>query len=308
MAAPRPAQARRILVIRLSALGDFVLSFPAFSDIRAHHAAARITLLTTRPFAALAADSPWFDAISIDARPKAWNLPGLLRLRRRLRGFDRIYDLQTSSRSARYFTLAGRPPWSGIAPGCAFPHRNPNRNDLHTVPRQREQLADAGVPSAGPPDLDWLRVPGPTLPQPYALLVPGTSLAHGGAKRWPTDRFALLAGILRHRGLTPVVVGTAGDAPLAAMIRAHEAGAIDLTGRTTLRELAALAARAALAVGGDTGPIHLAGMMGCPVIALFSRFSDPALAAPVGRVTLVRQDALEDLSVERVIAALDQRP
>jgi ADP-heptose:LPS heptosyltransferase len=90
---------KRILVIRLSALGDFVLSFGPFAAIRAHHPDAEITLLTTAPFAALANAAPWFDWIEIDARPPWWDLPGLGRLWRQLQGFDRVYDLQTSGRS-----------------------------------------------------------------------------------------------------------------------------------------------------------------------------------------------------------------
>ncbi len=295
---------RRILVIRLGALGDFILTFPAFSDIRAHHRGDQITLLTTAPFASLALDSPWFDQLRVDGRPSWFDPVGLWRLRRQLRGFDLVYDLQTSRRSSRYFTLAGRPPWSGIAAGASLADRNPRRNDLHTVARQRAQLAQAGVPDAGPPDLGWLTGGGPVLPPPYALLVPGTSAAHGGAKRWPLERFVALAGELARRGLTPVVVGGAGDAAAAAAILAAVPQGISLAGRTSLQDLAGLAARAALTVGGDTGPVHLAAMMGSPVVALFSRWSNPALAAPVGRVALVQAPSLADLPVERVVAAL----
>ena len=136
---------RRILVIRLGALGDFVLSFPAFAALRAHHASDLITLLTTAPFAALAREAPWFDAVQVDARPRWTDLRGVLRLRRQLTGFDFTYDLQTSGRTSRYFLLAGRPPWSGIAKGCSHPDADPGRDALHTVPRQRGQLAAAGV-------------------------------------------------------------------------------------------------------------------------------------------------------------------
>jgi ADP-heptose:LPS heptosyltransferase len=296
---------RRILVIRLGALGDFVLSFPAFADIRAHHRADRITLLTTPPFVSLALDSPWFDQVRVDAKP-AWLDPvGLWRLRQQLHGFDMVYDLQTSRRTSRYFALAGRPPWSGIAHGSAFPHDNPARNDMHTVDRQRDQLARAGVPASVPPDLGWLAAGGPAIAPPYALMVPGTSAAHGGAKRWPTSHYAAVAATLAERGLTPVVLGGLQDFEAASAIERAVPTTVSLAGRTSLQDVAGLASRAAVTIGGDTGPVHLAAMMGCRVVALFSRFSNPALAAPVGRVTLVQAESLAELPVARVVAALD---
>ncbi len=294
---------RQILVIRLGALGDFVLSFPAFAALRAHHAHDRVVLLTTPPFAKLAEASPWFDEIRIDTRPFWLNLPGMARLRRQLRGFDFVYDLQTSRRSSRYFWIAGRPPWSGIAPGCSHPDRDPDRDRLHSTERQRRQLAVAGVAPA-PMDLAWLAGRGPQIDGCYALLVPATSGSHGGAKSWPIERFAALAKLLVERGLRPVVVGTAAEAPHAKRIQAVCPAAIDMTGQTSVLDLAGLAHRASLTVGGDTGPVHLAAMMGSPTIALFSKYSDPVHATPVGNVRLLRESRLEDLSFDRVAAVL----
>jgi ADP-heptose:LPS heptosyltransferase len=293
----------RILVIRLGALGDFVLSFPPFAAIRAWHPQAEITLLTGAPFAALARASPWFDRVLVDRRPGWWNLPGIVRLARDLRGFDRVYDLQTSGRSSAYFRLAGRPAWSGIAAGCALPHANPARDRMHTVERQREQLLMAGIDAFPAPDLSWLRAaPHPPLPDNACLLVPGAA-PHRPEKRWPMAHYAALAGILRARGFAPVVIGAAQDAALAAQIPAES-----LVGRTDLPALAALAARARLAVGNDTGPMHLAAAMGCPAVVLFSGASDPALTAPRGPggawPTVLRADRLADLPVARVAAAL----
>ncbi len=293
---------RSVLVLRLGALGDFVLSFPAFAALRAHHAADHLVLLTTPAFVPLAKASPWFDEIRVDTRPNWFDLAGLWRLRRHLQA-DLVYDLQTSRRSARYFWLAGRPPWSGIAAGCAFPDPNPDRNQLHTVDRQRGQLAAAGVGPA-PMDLSWLGGYGPVLEGRVALLIPGTSGSHGGAKTWPPGRFAELARRMEARGLRPVVVGNAGEADKAAAILRACPTALDLTGKTSILELAGLAQRATLAVGGDTGPLHMAAMMGCPTIALFSRFSDPVQATPVGRTTLLRENRLEDLTLDRVAAML----
>ncbi len=305
---------RRILVIRLGALGDFVLSFPAFAAVRAHHSGDHVTLLTTAPFAGLGEAAPWFDSVRVDARPRWTELAGLVRLRRQLTGFDFTYDLQTSGRSSRYFRLAGRPAWSGIARGCSHPDANPGRDALHTVARQLGQLEAAGVPGRArlaAADLAWLWRDGPIITEPYALLIPGTSVAHWGAKKWPVERYAALAGVLVAQGIRPVVVGTAAEADDAAAILAACPGAIDLTGRTSIQALAGLAHRALLAVGGDTGPIHLAAMVGCPVVALFSRFSNPALAAPLGDVRLVHAERLEALCAEEVagvvLAVLKER-
>lgn len=293
-----------MLVIKLGALGDFVLAFGPFSAIRAHHPDAHITLLTTRAFTGLAEGSPWFDSVVTDDRPAWWNLPGLLRLRRALRGYDMVYDLQTSGRSGWYHRLAGSPPWSGIAAGCSHPHANPNRNFMHTVERQRDQLAMAGIDAFPVPDTAWLTEAAiPPLPSPYALLIPGAA-PHRPRKRWPATQFAALATTLAERGQTPVVVGAAQDGPLAGIIQAAAPSAIDLTGRTSLRELAAVAARASLAVGNDTGPTHLAAALGTPCVTLFSGDSDPALTRPRGRVTVLTAPNLADLPVERVAEAL----
>ena len=294
---------KRILIIRLGALGDFILSFAAFAAIRAHHPDAAITLLTTAPFADLAARAPWFDHVEIDARPRWWNFPAVLRLTRQLRGYDFVYDLQTSTRSARYFWLAGRPPWSGIAKGCSRPHDNPLRDLMHTLERQQEQLEAAGIADFPLPDLSWLP-PGPDLAQPYALLVPGAA-PHRANKRWPAEKYSELAGVLAARGLQPVVIGGSAEAPLAAAIPA----ARDLIGQTDIADLFGLASRAAIAIGNDTGPMHLAALAGCPCIVLFSAASDPALTAPRGPngewPRLLRVPDLAALPAEEVVSAVD---
>lgn len=293
----------RILVIKLGALGDFVLSFGPFAAIRAHHPEAEITLLTTQPFAALAERAPWFDRVVVDSRPRWWDLAGLRRLWRALRRFDFVYDLQTSGRSGRYFWLAGRPRWSGIAFGASHRHANAGRDGMHTLERQREQLEAAGIGAFPAADLGWLIAQGPVVPGPYALLVPGAA-PHRPEKRWPAARFGALAVMLKERGLHPVVVGAAQDGALGAEIVALCPQASDLTGRTSMLELGGLAARAALAVGNDTGPMHLAAAVGCRSIVLFSGASDPALTAPRGHVTVLREADLADLAADRVAAVL----
>ena len=178
-----------VLVIKHGALGDLVMALGAVRAIREHHRGDRLTWLTTPPFAGLAAASGYADEVWVDERPKPWRVDRLLALRRRLRagGFARVYDLQTSARTGWYFRLLGRPKpeWSGVAPGCSHPDRNPRRAEVHTLERLTEQLRQAGIPHVPPPDLDFLDAdlgPFDLPPGDIALLVPG-SAAHRPAYR-----------------------------------------------------------------------------------------------------------------------------
>ncbi len=302
-----------ILVIKLGALGDFVQALGPMAAIRRHHAGARIVLITTAPFDELARASPYVDEVWLDERPPLFALGRWLKLRRRLRAerFARVYDLQTSDRSGWYFRLfwpGPRPEWSGIARGASHPHDNPARDRMHTIERQAEQLHAAGIAQVPLPDVSWAKADLGrfTLPPRTALLVPGGA-AHRPAKRWPLERYAELAEALVVRGLVPVILGTGAEALLAHAIRSLAPAALDLSGKTSLLELAALARRASLAVGNDTGPMHLIAAAGCPSVVLFSRDSDPALCAPRGRsVAVLRRAELEDLAVEEVLAALPE--
>jgi ADP-heptose:LPS heptosyltransferase len=295
-----------VLVIKHGALGDIVLAFAAFAAIRAAHRGDDVFVLTTAPFAPLLGKSPWFDQVIVDKRPEAWDVPRVLALRRQLRGFDMVYDLQTSARSSRYFGLAGKPRWSGIAKGCALPHANPKRDSLHTRERLAEQLAVAGIADLPAPDLSWLRadVSKFRLPARYAVLVPGAS-PHRPEKRWPDQKFGGLAAQLQ---IPAVVVGGKGETGLAGVIRSFAGRTIDLTGRTDLLELAAVIGGAALAVGNDTGPMHLAAALGVPGLVLFSGASDPALTAPRypdGRWPgILQAPHLSGVSVAQVVSAL----
>jgi len=299
-----------ILVIKLGALGDIVLATGPFAAIRAHHPQARITLLTTKPYADWLGSAPYFDEVWIDPRPAALDIGDWLRLRQQLRGggFGRVYDLQTSGRSSRYFWLMrpATPEWSGIAPGCSHPDADPNRNHLHTVERQAGQLRAAGIADVPPPSLDWCNadLTRVALPPRFALLVPGGS-AHRPEKRWPALSYAALARRLVEQGITPLLIGTGAEARVLAEIEAQAPGVQSLLGQTDFPTLCALARRAELAVGNDTGPMHLIATAGCRSLVLFSNASDPALTAPRGRaVTILREARLYDLSVDRVMEGL----
>jgi ADP-heptose:LPS heptosyltransferase len=302
-----------ILVIKLGALGDFVQAGGPFQAIRAHHGSAHITLLTTQPFADIAGAAPWFDAVWIDSRPKLLEVSGWLDLRARLRSgeFARVYDLQTSARSSHYHRLwwpGVAPEWSGIAKGCTLPHASPRRDLMHTIERQAEQLAMAGIEAVPAADYSWAErsdVTALELPETYAIIAPGGA-AHRPDKRWPLARFAEIALHLAQSGSTPVIIGAGAEQAMAAEILKAAPTARDVTGKTSLGQLFALAKGARLAIGNDTGPMHVAALTGCATLVLYSKASDPALCAQRGeRTVILRETSLDALSAAQVTEALN---
>jgi len=301
-----------ILVIKLSALGDFIQSLGAFRAIRDHHRGSRITLLTTAPFVEMAVACGCFDDVWQDDRPRWWQVGRWLRHIRRLRraGFTRVYDLQRSQRTGWYFHLLGprSPEWIGIVSGCSHRYVDPPE-DTHIMARHAGMLALAGIPDVPPPDLSFLRadVGHFAIKAPYALLVPGSS-AHRAIKRWPAGQFAELAQALTREGVTPVLIG--GPAERDAMRKITETcpETHDLCGQTDLAELVTLAQGARIAIGNDTGPLHIVAAAGCPTIALFSRESHPVRSKPPGpTVTVLQKPFLNELTVPEVLAAVRAR-
>ncbi len=309
-----PDNPARILVIKLGALGDIVLALGPFAAIRRDHAGAHITLLTTRPYVDFLKSSKYFDDFWVDDRPALFQPNRWWALRRRLRGarFDKVYDLQTSDRSGWYFRLMGpgaRPQWSGIARGCSHPHANPERDFMHSIERQNEQMAMAGIIDVPDTDLSWVtaRIDRFGLADRFCLLVPGGA-QHRTAKRWPAAHYGALAGKLAADGIQPVILGTAEETPIAAVISGRCDQAVDLTGRTGLAEIASLAGAATGAVGNDTGPMHMIAAAGCRCVVLFSGASDPSLTAPRGPETIfLQRDSLVDMPPDEVAAALSLR-
>ena len=284
----------RILVIKHGALGDFILATGPIQAIRNHHPDAHITLMTTAAYAGLAEQGGWFNDIWVDSRPKLWQPGAWLELRHWLNssGFDRVYDLQTSSRTSWYFKLLSdpKPEWSGIAPGCSHPHANEFRNDLHTIERQAEQLQMAGVEDVPAPNVDFLTsdISRFNLEGRYGLLVPGGA-AHRPGKRYPAVAYRELSRHMVQQGYTPVVIGADAEADVCAEVVRDVPEAINLCGQTSLADIAELARGAQVTIGNDTGPMHLIAPTGCKTVVLFSTDSDPKRCGQRGPdVTVLR--------------------
>jgi ADP-heptose:LPS heptosyltransferase len=311
--------ASRILVIKLGPVGDFVLSLSAMKRIREAHRGSHITLLTTPQFESLAKACPYFDQVEPHGEPEGMGdglaVIGWLRSSK----FERIYDLTGNKRTNGYFNaLKPFPPaWSGPAPGSKFRIPTEGREGMHLLEREAEQLKIAGIwPDAPvergvapPPDLSWILrkapeprpVPGQAAPRPVVLLAPGGST--DAKKLWPIENYGVLAAHLRERGFDIVVVGSPEESALARAIQRHVSQARDLTGRTDLAQIAVWGARARLAIGNDSGALHLMAAAGAPTIALFSAASDPDVSGPRGYVAILTARSLKDLSVAQVAQA-----
>jgi heptosyltransferase-1 len=125
----------------------------------------------------------------------------------------------------------------------------------------------------------WLRDRGLTR---YLLLNPG---AGWGAKRWPAERYGMVARELAREGLRSLINFGPGEQELVGAVEAASGGAAEAISGS-LSQLIAITRRARLFIGGDTGPLHLAAALGVPVVAIFGP-TNPARNGPFGAPSVV---------------------
>lgn len=180
------------------------------------------------------------------------------------------------------------------------------RTRIHTIERHIDQLSVIGITDIPAADFSWAMtdISKFRLPPEIALLVPGGS-AHRPEKRWPASQFGALACHLQDNGLTAVLLGGPAEAEAVAEIQQLCPSAMDLSSQTSFGDIASLGKKARLAIGNDTGPLHLIAAVGCPSIVLFSRASNPDMSRPRGaEVRVLREDNLADLPLQTVIEQL----
>lgn len=266
---------RRVLVIKLGALGDLVMATGLLHAILAHEREAQVSLLTTPAYAPLFAGWP---GLRVAAFPRKGLLAGL-RVLRWLRGqhFDRIYDLQSNDRTRLWCALAGASERVGNHPVWPYTHHpsEPWHGQCHIFERMLAVLAAAGVPTQDAlprlPAEEATRRGVEAWLEAHGLQQAALALCHAGsspawpAKRWP--HFAELAHALAARGLAVVWLGAGQDAGLNASLA--RAVGIDATGAFDLAGLAELGRRARFALTNDSGPMHVLAAAGLPVYGFF---------------------------------------
>ncbi len=288
----------RILTVRLDNVGDIVMLGPALRALRGSFRSAHITLMASPGGSQVAPLLPWLDAVMPERvvwQDASSRLP--LDAERELAlvariaagGFDAALIFTSFSQSpwppAYACYLAGIPrraAQAGDFGGSLLTHVVPAlERDAHQVDRNLHLLEGLGLPRGDhrlevqvPPDAQTaasalLEEAGLDLDQPFAVLAPGASCS---ARRYPAERFSVVAGRLARAGLPVVLVGSANEGELAATILEGNADlpVLSLVGRTGVPELAAVLARAAVVVTNDSGPMHLADALDRPLVVLFS--------------------------------------
>lgn len=290
---------RRALVVKLRHHGDVLLAAPVFSALKQAAPACEIDALVYADTLPMLAGHP---AIAqLHAIDRDWKKLGLIgqaraewRLLSRLRARD--YNLVvhlTEHKRGAWLTRLIDPRWS-VAPRRrsefwrgSFSHFYPRSNHplRHTVESNLDALRRIGIP---PGDKRVVMVPGAAAEARVDALLNEQGLAakqfihlHPASrwlfKCWPADKVAQLCNALHARGHR-LVLTAAPDAKEAALIadvlRGCAVAPLDLSGQLSLKELAALTARARLFVGVDSAPMHIAAAMGTPTVALFGPSGD----------------------------------
>lgn len=297
----------KFLIVRLGSLGDVIHGIPAAAALRGRFPHAQIDWLVDPRYAAL------LDLVECIDRPIAFD-PRDLRIGRgrsrsvlkdlRAAHYDAVVDLQGLLKSAVLGRLVG------AARTIGFPRahlREPLARFFYT-----EAPDPGGAPHVIDKNLGLLRplgVSDPAVHFPlriprtdtvrsvidrfalggYAILNPGAAWPN---KRWPATHFGAVAeSIRREHGWRSVVLWGPGEEPLASSVAAASQGAAEVAPATTITDLVGIARGARLMVSGDTGPLHIAGAVGTPIVALFGPTS-PARNGPW---------ATRDVSISRVV-------
>ena len=298
----------RLLVLRLSALGDVIHTLPAVALLRDSLPETRIQWVVEAPYRELVELVGRVEAIPV--RLKRWSRAPLASHRdmrlamRAMRGVDISVDFQGLIKSAALGAVARATERYGFdaeaireKAALLFINRRVKVDTEAHVVEQNLELARA-VGATGEPALDWSVFPQGTVNPKTIVLLPGAGKPN---KLWPVDRFRELASRLGEHAL---VVWGPGERDLAEAIGGRMAPP------TNLRELAAVLQGASLVVGADTGPLHLAAALGTKVVGLYGP-TNPRRNGPYGQLhrcidRFSTAKTMESITVDDVVTRIDE--
>ncbi len=303
-------ETKRILVIKISAVGDCILATPSLRAIRQKNPKAYIALLTGRLESQALKGCPYIDEVIIydrKGRDRGWLRFLELAAEVRRYCFEEVVDLQNNSKSHLFALLSTatkrygyRKGWHGLLLNRSI---KDDKRRIPPVEHQFRVLSLMGIedpskslelwPSVadeeavrGMLESDWV---GDN--QALVGINPAAS-PRWMTKRWPAENFAKLCDILATREIRPVIIGTAADSGTAReIISLTKSKPVDLTGKTTITELAALMKRLKCLVTSDSAPMHVAAAMGTPFVVMFGP-TDPSRHIPPSKHYAVVRKAM----------------
>jgi heptosyltransferase-1 len=301
---PPLADIQRLLIVKTSSLGDVIHALPVVQAIKEAAPHLMLGWVVRRRCADILRGNPCIDHLYV--MPDKPSLAELLALRRKLHSvhYDMALDMQGLLLSGLVIRLSGAPMrvgWDRNREGNALflthplvPGKGKQAHEIdllygfaealgihtpHPEFTPQPYLAAENALRAG----EWLA----DLPRPLIALNVGASRAY---KRWPVENWTKVALSLTQSGQHIVFVGDKTDAESVAQITPTlNSGFADLSGKTSLRELASVLAACDLLVSGDSGPMHLAVAVGTPVVALFGA-THPARHGPYGARNTILHD------------------
>jgi len=273
---------KKILIIKMSALGDVLMALPHVDSILAHHLDDDVWLLTGPSFRELFVNHPRLKVMVLDRSKRigAESTYGRVSWVRK-QVFDNIYDLQGNRTSRLLVRFSKSPRRVGTQPLRIY-HFHPEdfyRRDTrqHVFDRLNETIAAAGLRPARPqsvlypsPDdiarvVHWRTEQG-LIHRSFVLMHAGSS-SDWPSKRWPAEYFLELARRLEASGRRCVWIGGDADREINSAL-AREVG-MDATGRFSILQLYELGRAAEFAVTNDSGPMHILALSGMPIYAFF---------------------------------------
>ena len=289
---------RRILIARMSAIGDSILTLPVACALRDRFPQAYIAWCVEKKASAMVVGHSALDEVIILDRGWFGSPSRLWEIRQNLRKqqFDTVIDCQSVTKTAFLGWLSGAKHRIGCR-GQYGAELSPWLNNrlvepqtTHLTDRSLELLAPLGIiqpqvrwdlplaPTARAKVKGWLAAG--TLPQQFAVINPG---ATWDSKLWEMDRFAAVARYFhtQHQLPTVVVWGGPREEAWAQQIVELAPGAAQLAPNTSLQELAAVIEQGTCFVSSDTGPLHMAVAVGTPSIGLYGT-TRPADCGPYG--------------------------
>jgi lipopolysaccharide heptosyltransferase I len=329
---------KRFLIIRLGSLGDVIHGIPAAAALRMRFPDAHVDWLVDPRYVELldlveCIDRPIaFNPRELASGGRAWTVVRELRAAR----YDAVIDLQGLLKSAVLARLAGAQQTIGFPRAdlrepiarLFYTGTSDTSVERHVIRKNMRLLGplhvtDAAVhfPVAIPHTPAVTSLIDRFGAEGYAVINPGAAWPN---KRWPADRFGALASALRgQHGFRSTVLWGPGEQRLAAAVVAASDGAAEEAPATTIADIVGIARHARLMISGDTGPLHIGGAVGTPLVALFGP-TYPERNGPwsshdvvLSRVTTCsclyeRQcrrpvACINDISVEEVVGAVRQR-